>query len=64
VNGVITYPNKDEYIGKVKNGLRDDSQGRYQYNRLQEDAEQVRYAGGWKNDMKSDKSGQGKYVVT
>ncbi len=36
VDGVIIYPNKDEYKGRVRNGLRDDNQGRYAYNRLGE----------------------------
>lgn len=34
VDGVIIYANKDEYKGRVVNGLRDDKQGRYAYNRL------------------------------
>lgn len=59
INGVITYANKDQYSGAVRNGLRDDNQGRYLYNVYSPDNIQVRYVGGWKNDRRHDESGLG-----
>jgi hypothetical protein len=50
----MTYSNKDEYSGAVRNGLRDDNQGRYLYSRFSPNNEEVRYVGGWRSDKKND----------
>ena len=49
----------------MKEGLREDHQGRYAYNNFEGgsrmgDASIVRYVGGWKGDVKQDESGEGK----
>lgn len=61
VRGVITYENGDEYNGEVKNGMRNDHQGRYVYQNFEgrsslgSSAEKVvKYVGGWKEDIKQD----------
>ena len=34
IEGVVTYPNFDEYSGKIKNGVRNDNRGKYIYRHL------------------------------
>ena len=60
LSGTITFPNKDEYTGQLKNGLRNDNQAKYTYKSKNDEKKQ--YVGGWKNDKKNDEQGQGKFA--
>ena len=74
MKGVITYENGDQYNGEVKDGQRNDHQGRYVYNNLDGRnstisrgssiagiAEKVvKYVGGWERD---NKQGEGTLIL-
>lgn len=68
---MISYENGDQYNGEVKDGLRNDRQGRYVYTHLDGQNSRlsrgssivrstdrvVKYVGGWERDQKQ---GEGK----